>query len=1033
MKILISAIGFIFLSQENAFSHKAKDGVAVYGKNLHSCRRRHSLHAHALKSHYSFIMKFIKISLVLISISLHAVAQKAPANLNGTIVDAFTRQAIKGEVICSLLRPDSTVIMTTKSYEHTDQGNGKIRTCFKFEVPEQANRHVLVKLEAKGYGTVYKTAKLAWKSKPVEVTLWNVPMRRASLSTLDKQLNGITVTATKVKFYTKGDTLVYNADAFQLQEGSMLDALIARLPGAELKPDGRIMVNGKFVESLLLNGRDFFKGDNTVLLDNLPAYTVQQVQVYTKESKTSKLLGHKVDDGQYVMDVKLKRQYAIGWLANAEGGYGTEDRYLGRLFALRYTPQSHLSFFGNLNNVNDRRKPDGNGGWGDFDVSGGLTSTKRGGVDYSIYDKRERFQLSGNAGITYTDNENTWAGNSSDFLPGGDVYNVTSNRTNSSNLSINTQHDFNFHFWENKYSFSLSPSFNYQKSDYNYNFLNGTFGVRPVEDYAAVLDSLYSPDWTTTMRHLIRRNEEQAVGNSRATNAALSFWSFFKIPFSENGVSVDGNFSFNDRQQDNFNHFLYNYYEDDVLQTDWRNRYNQSPQRDFGAQVHLKYFWHWNQKTMFTPSYAFNYNYNSGDRMHYRLDVLDESTDQPLGWLPSEAAMLMQALDSDNSYEGLLRRYRHNLTLNWQWQHYNTNPQGVSMSGWYVQFEPTVILEDNRFRFTDFVGGKHEQQIHKTYVLPQARFDLKRNTQEYRHELKFTASLNTSSPSMTNLVNKTFAADPLNVTLGNPDLKQRTDIDLSFNYKSDRWMRGKERILYGNAGWHYAANAISISYIYDKQTGVTTSRPVNVDGNWNAWMNVGYTTPLDKLRRLTLTTTTAANYYHTVDFSGSNPEDVPLRNTTKTAVLSEELRLNYRYKKVNVGVKGNAAWNHATANRNDFANANTWNIHYGANTTIDLPCAFQLSTELTMFTRRGYESATINRDDLVWNARLSKAFLKNRLTLMLDAWDILGNLSNVNAGINSRRRWEYYTNVIPRYVMLRLVYRFDKQPKNQNK
>lgn len=204
---------------------------------------------------------------------------------------------------------------------------------------------------------------------------------------------------------------------------------------------------------------------------------------------------------------------------------------------------------------------------------------------------------------------------------------------------------------------------------------------------------------------------------------------------------------------------------------------------------------------------------------------------------------------------------------------------------------------------------------------------------------------------------------------------------------------------------------------------------MNVDGNWNAWLNVGYVTPLDKPHRLTLTTNMAVNYYHLVDFSGSNPTATPLRNTTQTAVLSEELRLNYRYRKVNVGVKGNAAWNHANANRNDFVNANTWNIHYGANAVVDLPWAFQLSTELTMFTRRGYESSTMNRDDLVWNARLSKSFLKNRLNLMLDAWDILGNLSNVNAGIDSRSRWEYYTNVIPRYVMLRLVYRFDKQPK----
>ncbi len=348
-----------------------------------------------------------------------------------------------------------------------------------------------------------------------------------------------------------------------------------------------------------------------------------------------------------------------------------------------------------------------------------------------------------------------------------------------------------------------------------------------------------------------------------------------------------------------------------------------------------------------------------------------------------------------------------------------------------MQFRPSVTVEDNRFRFTDFAGGKNVQQINRKYVLPQGRFSVKHNTQEFRHELNFTASLRSSAPSMTSLVSKTFAADPLNVTLGNPDLKQRTDIELSFNYKSDRWLQRKERQLYGNVGWHYAADAISVSYVYDKGTGVTTTRPVNVNGNWNTWFNLGYTTPLNKSRHLTLTTTTSANYYHIVDFSGTGATAMPLRTTTQTAVLSEDLRLNYRYKKVNVGLTGNASWNHATANRNDFTDANTWSIRYGANAVIDIPWAFQLSTELTMFTRRGYESETMNRDDLVWNARLSKSFLKNRLSLMLDAWDILGNLSNVNAGIDSRNRWEYYTNVIPRYVMLRLVYRFDKQPQKQ--
>lgn len=169
-------------------------------------------------------------------------------------------------------------------------------------------------------------------------------MRRLSMKEKEIALGGIVVKSTKVKFFYKGDTLVYNADAFQLAEGSMLDALISQLPGVELKDDGRIYVNGRFVDNLLLNGKDFFKGKNEVLLENLPAYTVKNLKVYEEESDLSKMLGTKVDEGRYVMDVQIKREYEIGWFANAELGGGTEDRYLGRLFALRFTPNSRLSF-----------------------------------------------------------------------------------------------------------------------------------------------------------------------------------------------------------------------------------------------------------------------------------------------------------------------------------------------------------------------------------------------------------------------------------------------------------------------------------------------------------------------------------------------------------------------------------------------------------------------------------------------------------------------------------------------------------------
>ena len=123
------------------------------------------------------------------------------------------------------------------------------------------------------------------------------------------------MTATKIKFYHKGDTLIYNADAFNLPEGSMLSDLIRQLPGATLNSNGEIFINGRKLDYLLLNGKDFYKGNNRIMLENLPHYTVKQLKVYETSTERSRALGHDVDEKDYVMDVRLKKEYATGYMA----------------------------------------------------------------------------------------------------------------------------------------------------------------------------------------------------------------------------------------------------------------------------------------------------------------------------------------------------------------------------------------------------------------------------------------------------------------------------------------------------------------------------------------------------------------------------------------------------------------------------------------------------------------------------------------------------------------------------------------------
>ena len=191
----------------------------------------------------------------------------------GSPVDAFTMEIVMDGTIVELLTEDSVLIDTFVA--RWDNVMHRY-SYFSVKVPSRTGTYI-VRVSYSKYITMSKkfTVKLGKRETTFSIGALKIRQRPVREIALD----AAEVRATRIKFYTRGDTLIYNADAFNLAEGSMLDALIEQLPGAELKRDGRIFVNGKQIESLLLNGKDFFKDDTTVLVDNLPAYTVNSVQV----------------------------------------------------------------------------------------------------------------------------------------------------------------------------------------------------------------------------------------------------------------------------------------------------------------------------------------------------------------------------------------------------------------------------------------------------------------------------------------------------------------------------------------------------------------------------------------------------------------------------------------------------------------------------------------------------------------------------------------------------------------------------------
>ncbi|MBQ9636996.1 MAG: hypothetical protein IJV36_03740 [Prevotella sp.] len=375
--------------------------------------------------------------------------------VEGYVYDHLTHVELVGATVM-LCRTDSTALDTCEARSFWMSGDRSgYNAYYSFSMP-RLPREYLLRVSYVGYETTY-----------VPLSLKNLHKREFSrklpplyMKRERNMLKEVQVTASKVMFYYRGDTLVYNADAFQLAEGSMLDALIKQLPGVELNKNGQIYHNGKFVQSLLLNGKEFFRGDNRVMLDNLPAYTVKEVKVYDKLSEKAEWLGRNEEsDKFYVMDVQLKREYSIGLMSNLETGGGTDNRFLARLFALRFSDHSRIGLYANANNLNDNGTPGENNSWS-ANANAGRQTLQKAGVDYSVDDRDKRWKVSGNAQVNHVDGRLLTTTDRQDFLSSGDTYEHTASRNRDHNTSLSTSHQLQLS--REMVQWSFNPSFNYR-------------------------------------------------------------------------------------------------------------------------------------------------------------------------------------------------------------------------------------------------------------------------------------------------------------------------------------------------------------------------------------------------------------------------------------------------------------------------------------------------------------------------------------------------------------------------------------------
>lgn len=887
------------------------------------------------------------------------------------VVDSYTRELLT-DFRADLLRPDSTLIA---SYLPTEMS--AFNQPMNLNIDSLPQSDGIIHVTADGYYPAFANfSKPGAKERGVElrpIMMNRIPFYQS------KQLEEVTVTASKLKMVMKDDTIIYNADAFSLANGSMLDGLISQLPGVEMKGNGQIYVNGKFVDELLVNGENFFKGDPKIAIENLPAYMVNDIQVYHRNDFMER---KPKDELPLVMDVKLKKQYQTGWIANAEGGYGTSDRYLGRMFAMMFTRDSRLSIVANANNTNDDRKPGQTDSWNPNWQTAGRADIVKAGIDYLWNSRLRNWKIETNLMAEHKRGNLRSEQSSERYLDGGNLYGTATGKSISRQWRFSTDDKISFHvprLWIN-----LSP-----KASFIREKACNTATSTTSDAFANLLNSL----------------EQTSDTYLRAWEAGTDLNVRWQLPHSVNVLTENFFILWKDRRLETMT--------DRSLMFPRQAEMNehQSPQ-EFMPERRLQirdrielggeYKFARPLQGWWNIQYAYRHDNLSSTREYHEESNVDlpSVSERNRTLIPSKSFHYITAENTHTAEFGFTNFFPH-----------------VNMFKRKDQFSLSATLKIN------YAPG-HINYHYKGDIISSKRAPWYIEPKINLYVGLFSVSYNFESQlcGLLDLIDVADTANPLYIYAGNSDLK----ITRIHNLNLESWWLNRYGIVL-TATFKKYENMIAQSAFYDTTIGITTFRPVNINGNWDAAAGVNFSRAIGTKRNWQISSNTDLDYHNSVDIINLERSNVCNLN------IREKLGLTYKITDgMEISAKGNVDYRRVTSPGADFSAINAFDFDYGlVFRAVKLPWDMNVTTDLMMHSRRGYADSRLNTNHLVWNARIAKNIMQGNITFAIDGFDILGQLSNVQLTMNSQGRTEARYNTMPRYAMLHVIYRLNIQPKKK--
>jgi hypothetical protein len=899
---------------------------------------------------YSFLSLFF--------LFVSAVNAQNDITVQGTIVDVNTQLPLELATVYFTTIKDSTVI----EYATTDK-NGAFRMNIK-----KYDKPVFLKVNYMGYQTYFEEYKGLTESKD---------FGKIYLIENVNALNDVVIKTEAAPITIKKDTLEFNANSYKVRPDSNVETLLKQLPGFDVDNDGKVTVNGREVNQVLVNGKTFFDKDGAIALKNLPADIIKKIQVSDFKTKKEELSKQESTSDFSSINITIDEKKNKGYFGKVMGGYGTDDRYEANVNLNYFNNKQKISLLAASNNINStgfsmddvfdsmgggRNNTRGGNSGGGGGNGKGITQSNLVGLNYSDDWTKDLIAM-GSYNFSNMVNKNDSKSNQQSFLPTGDIITASESKTRNENTGNNVNFELEYKI-NPSMRIVVTPKLSQSRTNSN------------SESSSLSEDESGNP-----------LNESSSISYSEGENTNFGNAINFNKTFDKKSRNLSFVFSNNNTESNsNTRNISETIFYQDNQPNDERNQNTKKETSSDSYSADIEYTEPITDSLRVRFGSDFDWKKSANDEKTFNLDpATQEYTD-----LNPALSNYTNSIQNSVTPKVGVTLQKNKFTLN-------------------LDSRTSLINFDNHSLYLN-----NATDLSKKYALPFASALLRYKFSRSKN-LSFKYDYSNALPSATQLMPVVNLNNPLNTIIGNPDLNPVQKNSVNFNFRNYDF-RSRSGYSFYLKGDYYDDDIVSTS-VYD-ESGKRTTTYVNISGVYNASIGANWNQQI-KSEAHTLRYGLGLNGGYSFDKGFTN---AVLYNAKSTSI-TPKLYLSYDYGEI-LTVAPSYNLSYSQSKYENYSRDATSNVVHRINiqATTYWPENLIFGNDFS-YTYNSNISDNFKKDFYLWNTSLSYGFLDKKLYAKVKVYDVLNQNLSATRTISATSIRDEENTVLRRYVMFSLAYK----------